>query len=416
MARVPAGFLWGASTSSYQVEGGNRASAFWDWESRMGWERSGEACRSWELFEEDLACLKALGLNAYRFSVEWSRVEPEPGRFDAAALSRYAQWVRRLSEEGIRPFVCQHHFSEPAWLLREHPRGWLDPAVPDRFLRFASRAVPALAESVSDWIVFNEPMTFLLAAYGGGMFPPGRRFLLGRAARIESELIPSLARAHREVHALIKAASPSARVGLAQYASAIEPSRPGDEGAARRWDRFMHREFVDRVRGSLDFLGVNYYTRIFVSRCRLPGAPFGALPGYAEFEKAVGPRLFKLLGGRRDGGPRTAMGWEVVPEGLAGVLESFWRDYRLPLLVTENGLAPAPGAGRAEFLRGHLAALGTALEAGVDLRGYFHWSLLDNWEWGSYAPRFGLFTRERRPAEGSEVYASAARTGELPVG
>jgi beta-glucosidase len=119
----PRGFLWGVSTSSYQNEGGNRGSAFWDWEEHRGWERSGRAARSWELFAEDLRLMRELNLTACRFSLEWSRIEPEPDRFDDEALARYGDWVRRLAGHGIRPLVTLHHFSEPAWLLRRHPRG-----------------------------------------------------------------------------------------------------------------------------------------------------------------------------------------------------------------------------------------------------------------------------------------------------
>lgn len=412
----PPDFVWGASTSSYQTEGGNARSALWDWEVKKGWERSGEAARSWERFDDDLALVKALNLRAYRFSLEWSRVEPEPGRFDEDALARYASWAAKLARAGVAPWVCLHHFSEPRWLLERHPRGWAEDGVVEAFLAFVAKAAPALAPSARDWIVFNEPTVFMVGAYGFPYFPPGRLML----PRAEKELIPSIAprfaRAHNEAYALIKAARPDARVGVAQNVAAIEPARPRDEAAARRWDRFMHRDFLDRVKDRLDFVGVNYYTRIFVRETPLPFAPLGVLPGYAELEKGLTPWLFRLLGGRRDGRPRTAMGWEIVPEGLEKVLVEYSRAYGKPVYVLENGMAEPCATPRSLFLKEHLAAVARARDAGADVRGYFHWSLIDNYEWGSYRPRFGLYSRDRRPNDGAALYARICRTGELPDG
>ena len=333
-------------------------------------------------------------------------MEPEPGRFDQAALARYAGWARRLKEEGLRPLVCFHHFSEPAWLLERYPEGWLGDGPAERLTMFVARAAEALAPSVSDWLVFNEPNVFLLHAYGHGYFPPGKRLLLGRSGRLR-EVTANLAHAHRSCAKVLKTVAPGSRVGVAHHMGDLQPARPGDEAAVEAWDRFFHLDFLDKVKDSLDFLGVNYYTRAFVSR--LPLAPFGAFPGYGEVEKALGPALFKLLGGRRDPGPRTAMNWEVAPDGLERVLVKLWKRYGLPLLITENGVAPDSGLDRTSFLKAHLAAAHRAIRSGVRLDGYLHWSLLDNYEWGSYAPRFGLFDRQRRPSEGIEFYAAAAR-------
>ncbi|MFA6317502.1 MAG: family 1 glycosylhydrolase [Elusimicrobiota bacterium] len=407
----PKGFLWGASTSAYQVEGGNSGSAFWDWEQRKGWEPSGPAAGSWERFEEDLACIKALGLNAYRFSVEWSRVQPDSDRFDEAALERYLGWARRLRSEGIRPFVCLHHFSEPAWLLQRHPEGWLGDAVPARFLRFAERCAGVLREVVSDWVTFNEPMVFLVGAYGMGHFPPGRWLLL--RPRVFSRAVASMARAHNEAYRLLHRLQSDCRAGFAQNVAAIDPSRPGDEEAAAWWDRFMHRDFIDQTRDRMDFLGVNYYTRIFAHRSLLSPLPGRVVPGYAELEAGVGRLAFRLLGGRAGEGQPTDMGWEVHPEGLARVVSALWKEYAKPIVILENGIADANGARREAFIRDHLAALAAAMKQGAEVQGYFHWSLMDNYEWGSYRPRFGLHSRERKPSPGAGFYGRVARTGEL---
>ncbi|MBI3552852.1 MAG: glycoside hydrolase family 1 protein [Elusimicrobia bacterium] len=412
----PKSFLWGASTSAYQIEGGNDRSALWDWEKKKGWERSGQAAGSWEKFDEDLKIIKALNLNAYRFSVEWSRVEPEPGRIDQNALERYVSWARKLGQEGIRPFVCLHHFSEPAWLLKENPRGWLDENVSGRFLHFATRVVRALSPVVSDWVTFNEPMVFLVGAYGYHQFPPGRWMLTDARKEFIPILVPNMATAHKRVYRMIHDLQPHARVGLAQNVAAVEPAHKGDEEAARLWDWFMHRNFLDLVKGSQDFLGLNYYTRIFVSKSKVPWMPLGTLPGYAELEKGMTRPVFRLLGGRRDGKPRTGMDWEVVPEAFGPLVLDYHKAYKKPVLILENGMAEPSQVTREEYLRGHLSSLNKAIEAGAEVRGYFHWSLLDNYEWGSFRPRFGLYTRDRRPADGADFYAKVAANGELPHG
>ena len=318
-----------------------------------------------------------------------------------------------MAGHGIRPIVTLHHFSEPAWLLGLHPRGWLEDGVPERFLRFVERAVDALGEAVSDWVVFNEPMVFMLLAYGLGRFPPGLR----RAWRPEREFLPVLLRnfiqAHNDCYRLIHRLQPAARVGVAHHVSALEPARPGDEAAVERWDRFMHRDFLEGTKGCLDFLGINYYTRVFVARSGLPGLPAAALPGYAEVEASLTRPVFRLLGGRRDGGPRGGTGWEIVPEGLGAVALKFWKEYGKPLWITENGIADECGADRRSFLLEHLKSLAEAAAQGADLRGYLHWTLLDNYEWGSFRHRFGLFDRQRHPKPGAAFYAETAKRGWL---
>ncbi|MBI4346406.1 MAG: family 1 glycosylhydrolase, partial [Elusimicrobia bacterium] len=222
----------------------------------------------------------------------------------------------------------------------------------------------------------------------------------------------------------IKEERADARVGIAQNIVDVEPARTraSDMDAVRDWDSFMHRRLLELAisSGSLDFLGINYYTRIFVTKLPLPGVPLKALPGYAEVEKATGPWLFRLLGGRRGDRARTDMGWEVVPEGFERVIRSYWQAYKVPIVITENGVADGDGTRREAYLVEHLAALHRAMAAGARVRGYLHWTLVDNYEWGSYTPKFGLFHVdrkkgfERRPAAGADLYARVAETGELP--
>ncbi|MFH2203203.1 MAG: family 1 glycosylhydrolase [Elusimicrobiota bacterium] len=435
--KFPTGFIWGASTAAYQIEGGNEHSALWDWERRKGWERSGAAAGSWERWRDDVACLKRLNLKAYRFSVEWSRIEPRPGEFDERALARYREMVRALKDEGIRPIVCLHHFSEPAWLFAQVPDGWLTPAAAGRgalapaaelFIRFVDKVVTYMGGEVRDWLTFNEPLVWLLAGYGIGQFPPGRRSLLSLQRTFYGNyggggLVGRVARAHKEAYRIIHREVPEARVSIAQHIGDLEPAgdRKEDRDAVKVWERFMHARLLDLLHhdATLDFLGINYYTRIYVAASRLPFVPLGTMPGYAEVEELLGPRLFRWLGGRRGDRPRTDMGWEIVPEGLERVVKRCWDAYKLPILITENGLASTTAHGREDYLKSHLAALGRALASGVDVEGYLHWSLIDNYEWGSYRPKFGLFSVDRdnglarTPASGAEYYAEVARTNRL---
>ena len=222
----PDGFLWGCSTAAYQVEGGNDRSNWAAWERKKRLEPCADAAKSWELWREDIRALQDLHANAYRFSVEWSRVEPNPGEFDEAALERYVLQARALRLAGIKPLVCLHHFSEPAWLYERHPKGWLSDAPLEPFLRFTERVATALRGEVTDWLTFNEPMVWLLFGYGLGFWPPGfvRTFSLERTF-LKNGLVDRVAKAHNEAYRILKSAVPGARISLAQNVVDLEPAR-----------------------------------------------------------------------------------------------------------------------------------------------------------------------------------------------
>lgn len=413
-----ASFAFGAATSAYQVEGGIEN----DWTS---WERAGRtktrcgrAVDHWNRFEEDFDLLEAAGLTAYRLSVEWARIEPEPGRIDEAALERYRAILGSLARRGIRAMVTLHHFTHPAWFHVKTP--WTTPASVGAFARFARRVGEALRGLVGWWCTLNEPMVFLLGGYADAQMPPGVRDLdaFARAAA-------NLLRAHAAARAALREVDPGAPIGFAHNGLALAP--------LRRWsllDRVIshyaddlyndavpralvdgelelempfllrRRERIEGGRGSLDFIGMNYYSRIHV------GAKLGAPWVQARYRDASGRGVSDL-------------GWEWYPEGFAGLLARMGR-WGLPLYVTENGLADASGERRNRYLHEHLRVLADALKAGADVRGYFHWSLLDNFEWlEGLGPRFGLFrvdfeTLERTPTPTVAWIEQVARTGRLP--
>lgn len=426
---LPEGFLWGAATSAHQVEGGLSN----DW---TAWEGaafpdgtphihdrtvSGRACDSWERFEEDLGLLKALGATAYRFGIEWARVEPEPGRFDAAALDRYRSWLMALREAGITPMVTLHHFTLPRWCCEargEGPTGLELPETLDAFERYVRHVGARLGDLVDLWCTVNEPNVLAAHSYLLGVWPPGVKDQR-RSTRVLAALMEAHARAAvalREVDTVDADGDGHAtRIGIAHHVRVFQPATrsPLDAIIAGLLDDYFNEALVrmnrtgriqlsipgvisiDReiagLKGSYDWLGLNYYSRDHV-RANLRD-----------------PALAKLY--VPDGRPKSDLGWDLYPEGLALLLRRFGQA-GLPIYITENGTADAAGTRRADFLRTHVAAMQEAMADGVDVRGYFHWSLLDNFEWAEgFKPRFGLYgvdfdspARTRRPTPAVQTF------------
>jgi beta-glucosidase len=349
-------FYFGASSSSHQVEGGQR-NDWTAWEERTGHERSGRATDHWNRYEEDFDLAKELGHTAHRFSIEWSRVEPEEGQFDEKALAHYAQVVKALRKRGMEPFVTLWHFTLPVWLARKG--GWETGAAVNAFARYAGKVAAYLKDDVTFWIPLNEPEIYVNMAYLAGKWPPQTRNPL-RALRV----LGNLMRGHRAAYAVIRALAPEARVGIAKNNIHFEVvgTNQWNELLKAAADWWWNRFVLDRLAGTLDFIGVNFY---FHSR----------IAGW--FNRNRNERVSDL-------------GWELMPGSLYPVLMDLAR-YRKPLYVTENGLADAADRSRAWFIEESLRALARAKREGVDVRGYFHWALTDNFEWADgFSPRFGL--------------------------
>jgi len=403
----PEGFLWGTATSAHQVEGGNVGSDWVRFESEPERVASGAAADHWNRVAEDTALMAAIGANAYRFSIEWSRVEPREGRADESAWRRYEEEVAGLRAAGIAPMVTLLHFTLPAWLA---DRGGLTSAdFPERFADFAAEAARRLGPQVDLWCTVNEPNVQMYQGYVQGVWPPGVRDT-GQAARAFAGLV----RGHAAAAAAIRAGDPGSQVGAAINMIVFDPgsrwSLP-DWIAAREADAGFNWAFYDSIRegrirlslagfpeldeplpglaGSADYLGLNYYRRNLVRFT--PDAP----------------GLVTILPGP---GPLSDAGVEIYPEGLLRLLRRAWERYGLPIHVTENGVADSTGALRPAFIRGHAHAIARALEEGIPVRGYFHWSLLDNFEWTEgFGPRFGLYqvdfeTLERSPTSGADEF------------
>lgn len=417
--QFPSTFLFGAATSSHQVEGGNRANDWWAWEEagRVG-ERSGAACDHWHRFAEDFELAHGLGHNAHRFSLEWSRLEPQPGVWDERAFDHYRDVLEAQRHKGLEPILTLNHFTLPQWAARQG--GWLSEAVIARFDALAREAARRYGELVRFWITLNEPMVYAYKSYLEGTWPPGERnFELAR--KVVRGLLFAHVRAYVGLHEEARRLGRSApRVGVAHHVISFFPCRPWspfDHFAA--WARrqlatwyFLTSCQTGRIaaglareklpaKRALDFVGVNYYSRDFV-----------------HFDGWGMPRMMGRvcsLEHHRGAGPRNDMDWEIYPQGLYLELKRLAR-LGLPLMVTENGICTQQDAVRTEFIRSHVAAVGRAVAEGVPVIGYLYWSLLDNFEWADgFGPRFGLvdveYKTQRRAVRPSALaFAQLAST------
>ena len=388
----PDDFLWGAASSAHQTEGNNRNCDWWRSEQagRVPY-RSGDACHSWQLWSQDIDLLRQIGLNAYRLSVEWSRIEPSPGVFDQAALDHYRRLVEAIRAAGIEPIVTLHHFTNPIWLA--DAGGWASAQVVPRFAQFADRVGRRLGDLVRWWVSINEPSVFGLFGYLTGAWPPHRQNdLLGYARHVRHTLA-----GHAAARRAVRAQSPEAQPSMALHLNPIDPVRyrdPTDHLAAWLYDRLWQGWFLRAARRDLDWVGVNYYFRLLVR--------WDVLPWRFLEPPQMGPH------------DKTEYGWEIYPKGLYRVLKRVGALGK-PVIVTENGIADADDDQRARYILAHLAQAHRAWREGVDLRGYIHWSLVDNFEWSEgFSKRFGLAevdleTKQRRLRPSARVYGEIAQ-------
>lgn len=371
MTSFPNGFLWGASTAAHQVEGGNTSSDWWQREwgrlaGRAVEEPSGDAADSYHRYPDDMTLLAEAGLNAYRFSIEWARVEPERGFVSRAAIDHYRRMVAVARELGLEPVVTLHHFTHPAWFA--HDGGWLRDAAVDEFRRYVEAALPVL-DDVRLVCTINEPnMVSVLADPAVGFpavgLPPG-------VPAVTERLIA----AHRGAMETVRGAGKSG--GWSVATQAYQPVA-GAEAVAAQYGASREDVFLDAAAGD-DWVGVQAYTRTRIG----PEGPL-AIPDDAE---------------------RTLTGWEYHPPAVGDGIRNAWARAGVPVYVTENGIATADDARRIAYTAGALEAVASCLADGIDVRGYLHWSALDNYEWGSYRPTFGLigwhretFARSPKPS------------------
>ncbi len=417
----PADFAWGVASSAHQVEGGNFNNqwALWEQQGRIkSGDRVGLACDWWRHAEQDFDRAQELGINALRLSLEWSKIEPEEGRWDGGALGRYREMLQALHQRGIRPFVTLHHFTNPLWF--EGKGGFAAPESVELFRRFTHQVIASLGDLCSDWTTFNEPNVYVALGYFLGEFPPGRRGRILEAAVVTRNLCLAHAAAYRTIHSLQSNTS----VGWAQHFVVFKPRRP--DSAIDRWlcgfvDRRFNENFADsilsgrapfplnkfgqslaEVKDTCDYVGINYYSRLRAGiELRSPRTLF--------FQLTVPPH--KPQG---DSGIEIPYG-EAYPKGLRRAARRF-AAFNKPIYILENGVPDREDRIRPWLLGSAMKQMRKLLKEGIDLRGYFHWSLTDNFEWNEgWHLRFGLIeldpeTQARRPRPSAEVYAEIIRS------
>ena len=410
----PPDFRWGTATAALQVEGNNENSDWWTWEQQPGailhGQRSGLACDWWANAEADLDRAAEMGTNAHRLSLEWSRIEPEPSVFDGASLDRYREILQGMVDRGIEPMVTLHHFSNPLWLVEKGD--FSSELVVDYFRRYVSRVVDHLGDLVPRWVTINEPMVYMFMRYMAGTFPPPRR----RGTLAGLEALRNMLRCHAAAYHTIKELQPQAEVGIAKNVAILQPPPEGgrlQQAWARRmsWiynDMWVESMVSGRLRlpagrgriphlaGSFDFYGLNYYTRFYLRFPRFaPDSDWGA-------DAVVSDGNYG----------------EIYPSGLFEAIRRA-NHYGKPIYITENGVPDAADRLRPGFLITHLREVWRAISFCFPIMGYYHWSLVDNFEWDrGWTQRFGLIaldpeTQVRTLRPSGRLYSEICRSGSV---
>lgn len=372
----PKDFLWGSATSAYQVEGGIENS---DWSKEFP---AGKACDHYNLYEKDFDLLQNLNQNAYRFSIEWSRIEPEEGKFNEKEIEHYREVLKSLKQWNIKTMVTLHHFTSPLWLA--DGGGWANPKVVFFFSRFAEKIFSEYHELVDFWIIINEPLIYAAKGYLGGGWPPKKTNPV-----LFLKVLKNQISVHKKIYEIFHKKE-GVQVGIAKNNQFFETHNKNsilDKLSVFVADYFWNRWFLNRIKNHLDFIGLNYY---FHNRI--------AFPYRLKNENRITSDIV----------------WEIYPEGIYHVLLGL-KNYGKPIYITENGLADATDHLRKDFIRDHLLWTHKAINSGVNVRGYFHWSLMDNFEWEKgFESRFGLIeidyvTLERKPRPSAWYYGDICR-------
>ena len=393
----PSKFFWGCATSAHQIEGGLTN----DWSQ---WEVSakrladlkqkqrdpidfisGAAANSYLENNADIKCLKDLNNNAYRFSVDWSRIEPEEGKFDNEALEYYREFIVKLRAHGIEPFVTLWHWPLPIWLSDKG--GWENQEIVTYFKKFVEKVATYLNTEVNFWITLNEPMVYASQSYLVGEWPPQKKnpFIMYR-------VINNLIAAHREAYKILKVIDNNNQIGIAKHNMYFEAA-PGFVNIILKKlaDWWWNFRFLDKINEYQDFIGLNYYFHNLVN--------YGFSKQFS-YEK------------------KSDLDWGLHPEGIKYLLEDL-KKYQKPVYITENGLADRGDQYRSWYIKEILTNVHAAIENGVAVKGYFHWSLIDNFEWAAgFKPRFGLYevnfqTYERVARSSAEFYADICKNNRI---
>ncbi len=357
--KFPKDFLWGVAYSSHQVEGNNKNDwTRWEDQGKVAKEKSGLACDSWNLFKEDHQLAQDLGCGGFRMSLEWSRIEPSEGEFSQEALAHYKKILQNIKKRGMKRVVTLWHWGLPLWFADNY--GWHKKESVEYFARYCQRVIEELGDEIDVFLTLNEPTVPLNKGYLAGVFPPGKispwNYFRARKNMIE---------AHKKCYKLIKKSFPQLPVGITQFCNTFE-SRGFLKKLFEKFQDFYNWGFVKNGQDYHDFIGIDYY---------------------ATFEpRMIPPSIRKTTQNRW-----TDIGWGIYPQGIYDICWQAKEKFDKPIYIFENGLADFKDKYRTEFIQEHLEYLKKAIDQGADIRGYFHWSLLDNFEWNcGYGPKFGL--------------------------
>jgi beta-glucosidase len=392
----PRDFLFGVSTSSYQNEGNNTNSDWYLWEN-LGKTatKCGVACNDYQETDRNIKILEKLGVGAYRFSIEWSRIEPREGKFDEKAIKHYKDLIKKLEKKNIEPFLTLFHFSLPIWFSQIG--GFEKSENIKYFKRFVQR-IASEFKSVKFWMTLNEPSAYSAASYLSGLYPPGKKNIFSFF-----KVMKNLVLAHETAYDVIKLLNKEAQVGMTDSEHVFELSHSGfiSQKILRLVEYFANESFLENVsKDKIDFIGLDYYYR-FRAKFSIKGSKY--LPKYVPLNLVL-PKKSRMA---------EQFGLEFHPKGISYLLKRL-SQYKKPIYITENGIATSDEKKRTRFILEHLIEVKKAIDEGLDVRGYFFWTLFDNYEWHlGYNPTFGLMTRYKKPKKSFFFYQKVLKNRSL---
>lgn len=405
-------FLLGTATASVQIEGGDTKNTWYHWcEAGHISDKSSTitACDHWNRVEEDTQLLKNLNVQTHRMSLEWSRFEPEAGKFAKEALRHYRNEIQLLLDNNIKPLVTLHHFSEPQWF--QDMGGWCKSENAELFVEYVRFVIENLGDLVCEWVTFNEPNVYTCFGYELGTFPPGIRNLI-ESQKVRAEIIKTHVKVYDMIHAIRreKGFHGKTMVGAAIHIRIFEGITFAGKRIAAVADYYFNELFMSGITNGklklplphkgyknkkgtyVDFLGINYYTRNIVEFAWDPRLYFHKMVNDMNLEK-------------------TDLGWDIYPEGIYHVCKKYYKRYKLPIYITENGISDRLENRRPQFIINHLANIAKAIDEGIPVKRYYYWTLMDNFEWlEGQTTSFGLFdcnfvTQERTARKSAALYA-----------
>lgn len=412
-------FMLGTATASTQIEGGDTLNTWYHWcEAGHIWDSSSciNACDHWNRVREDMELLKALNVQTHRLSLEWSRIEPAPGQYSADAIKHYRDEIQLLVDNHIEPLVTLHHFSEPQWF--HEMGGWVKPGNSELFVDYVRTVVEKLGDLVREWVTFNEPNVYSSLGYVIGIFPPGIRNLF-KSLKVKAEIIKTHVKLYGLIHGIRREKGFPGRtmVGAAVHVRVFDGLTLVGRKLAGAVDYIFNELFMEgmttgRIRFPLprkdyktekgsyaDFLGINYYTRNIVEFAWDPTIYFHRLVADKGLHKSD-------------------VGWDIYPEGIYRVCNKYYARYKLPVYITENGISDKYDNRRPDYIVDHLAYLAKAIGEGTEVERYYHWTLMDNFEWlEGESANFGLYhnnfrTQERTARKSAALYAQICKSKE----